>query len=192
MKHILPVCVLALLAALILPAGAGTLTDALDGKLVRLEKGKVKNVPKGHLAEKKVIAFYYSAHWCPPCRAFTPGLAKEYAKLSAAHPEFELIFVSSDRSEADMEEYMAWGSMNYPALDFGAKERNKTVSGLAARGIPYLVVVDADGNELAGKGSEDWVHPSQVIPKLQKILADGVPASAGSDERSPSPKHKVY
>lgn len=183
--------VVALLAAFTLSAGAGTLTDALDGKLVRLENGKLKKVSKGHLANKKVIAFYYSAHWCPPCRAFTPGLAKEYAKLSAAHPEFELIFVSRDNSEAAMEEYMKWGSMNYPALDYGAKDRNETVSRLAARGIPYLVVVDADGNELAGKGSKDWVHPSQVIPKLQKILAEGV-ASGGKDEHAPAPKHKVH
>jgi nucleoredoxin len=181
-------CLAAALALLAAPAAGGTFTDSLEGKLVRLENGKVKKVPKGHLAEKKVIALYYSAHWCPPCRAFTPGLAKDYAKLAAAHPEFELIFVSSDRNEKAMEEYMAWGSMNYPALEFGAKERNKTISGLAARGIPYLVVVDADGKELAGKGGEDWVHPSAIVPRLQKLLASG----STPGERAPAPQHKIY
>jgi nucleoredoxin len=25
---------------------------------------------------KTVIVFYFSAHWCPPCRQFTPVLAR--------------------------------------------------------------------------------------------------------------------
>ncbi len=27
---------------------------------------------------KDIIAFYFSAHWCPPCRAFTPILKDFY------------------------------------------------------------------------------------------------------------------
>jgi len=30
------------------------------------------------LAGKKTLALYFSAHWCPPCRGFTPTLVKEY------------------------------------------------------------------------------------------------------------------
>lgn len=165
--------VLALILTSSLALKAGTLTDQLDGKLVKLEGDKVKKVDKGSLANKKVIAFYYSAHWCPPCRAFTPSLAKEYAELSQKYPEFELIFVSSDRDEKAMEEYMAWGKMNYPALDYKDAKKLDDVKKLSAAGIPYLVVVDADGKELAGKGSEDWSHPSQVLPKLKEILKKG-------------------
>jgi len=152
---------------------AGTLTDKLEGNLVKLEGDKVKKVEKGSLANKKIIAFYYSAHWCPPCRAYTPGLVKEYAELSAKYPEFELIFVSSDRDKKAMEEYMSWGKMNYPALDFKDAKKMDLVNKLSASGIPYLVVVDADGKELAGKGSENWVHPSEVLPKLKSLLKSG-------------------
>ena len=30
------------------------------------------------LQGKKIICFYFSALWCPPCKAFTPVLAEFY------------------------------------------------------------------------------------------------------------------
>jgi nucleoredoxin len=33
------------------------------------------------LSSKKVVLFYFSAHWCPPCRAFTP-LLKDFYDVS--------------------------------------------------------------------------------------------------------------
>ncbi|KAF2899802.1 hypothetical protein ILUMI_06384, partial [Ignelater luminosus] len=44
-----------------------------------------------------VKGFYFSANWCPPCRAFTPQLAEVYRLLRKREPGFEIIFVSSDR-----------------------------------------------------------------------------------------------
>jgi hypothetical protein len=31
------------------------------------------------LQETKILAYYFSAHWCPPCRLFTPLLAEFYS-----------------------------------------------------------------------------------------------------------------
>ena len=30
------------------------------------------------LKDKKIIGYYFSAHWCPPCRNFTPILSDFY------------------------------------------------------------------------------------------------------------------
>ena len=41
------------------------------------------------LANKKTICLYFSAHWCGPCRGFTPKLAAawaEYKKQRATMP----------------------------------------------------------------------------------------------------------
>ena len=32
------------------------------------------------LSGKSAVAIYFSAHWCPPCRGFTPELAKMYSE----------------------------------------------------------------------------------------------------------------
>ena len=41
-----------------------------------------------------VIGIYFSAHWCPPCREFTPKLAFIYNELKDAGKDFEIVFVS--------------------------------------------------------------------------------------------------
>jgi nucleoredoxin len=39
----------------------------------------------------KHLALYFSAHWCPPCKGFTPKLDETYKAIKAARDEFELI-----------------------------------------------------------------------------------------------------
>merc|ERR1719409_357230 len=55
------------------------------------------------LAGKDVVGLYFSAHWCPPCRGFTPQLGKFYDQIKDAK-NFEIIFVSSDRDASQFKE----------------------------------------------------------------------------------------
>lgn len=165
-----PLLLGALLAAATLgTASAGDLAKQLEGKLVKRDGDKVV-AAENALEGKKHIAVYYSAHWCPPCRKFTPELSKFYDEAVKEHPDFQLVFVSSDKDEKAMEEYLEWGEMNYPAVKFD----QVAASGLkkhAARGIPYLIVLDANGKELIAKAEgEDWRSPAEVLDELKKLL----------------------
>lgn len=64
------------------------------------------------LNRKKVVAVYFSASWCPPCRQFTPVLAKLYGELNKRRPgQFEVVWVSGDRTQEDFLAYykkMPW------------------------------------------------------------------------------------
>ncbi|RLG30214.1 hypothetical protein DRO03_05040 [Methanosarcinales archaeon] len=75
-------------------------------KLNELFGSKLKNTNKSSLKidklTGKIIGVYFSAHWCPPCRAFTPNLVKFYNSLKKADKPFEIIFVSSDRDKKAM------------------------------------------------------------------------------------------
>jgi nucleoredoxin len=67
---------------------------------------------KGESLFGKVFAFYFSAHWCPPCRGFTPQLAQWYAK-DLKSKGLEVVFVSSDKDEDQFKDYfkeMPFGS----------------------------------------------------------------------------------
>ena len=52
-----------------------------------------------------VIGFYFSAFWCPPCRQFTPLLADTYKELRKRGSKFQIVFLSSDKSEDEMMQY---------------------------------------------------------------------------------------
>ena len=54
--------------------------DSLSGQQL-LRKDETVVEADSNLAEKKVLVFYFSAHWCPPCRLFTPVLAEFYSVM---------------------------------------------------------------------------------------------------------------
>merc|ERR1711874_269399 len=76
-----------------------------------LLKGKETIPTSEALKDKEVVAIYFSAHWCPPCRNFTPVLAEKYKELQACGKSFEIVFASSDRTVESFGEYyetMPW------------------------------------------------------------------------------------
>ena len=73
--------------------------------------------------EGKVVGIYFSAHWCPPCRGFTPALAKFYNAVKAGPngDKFEIVFVSMDRDEKSFDGY--FGEMPWHAIAYDNDKR---------------------------------------------------------------------
>ena len=122
--------------------------EALFGK--RLVNAKGKKVSAATLAGKK-IGIYFSASWCPPCRAFTPQLVAAYRQLQSEGQPFEVVLVPSDQTEAAMEKYMKDHDMPWLAVPFGDKHVQALKEKFAVAGIPKLVVVDAQGQTLSAE-----------------------------------------
>lgn len=77
----------------------------------------------------KYLALYFSAHWCSPCRSFTPSLCTFYQQFKATHPQadnFDIVFVSSDNDEAQFSKYFA--TMPFKALPYKDRELKKKLS----------------------------------------------------------------
>jgi len=166
-KSILVAFSLALMSVLAPSTSRADFFGGIEKRLIQVREGKAE--PFKSADKPKFTAIYYSAHWCPPCRAFTPKLVEWYNKFQPEHKDFQLVFASSDKDQAAMLEYMTEMKMPWPAVKFGEKKE----SGLdkyAADGIPYLVLIDAAGKDLTGKPGNEWQPPTDVLQKIEEIV----------------------
>ena len=92
--------------------------------------------------EGKYVGLYFSAHWCGPCKLFTPKLIETYNALKAANQNFEVIFCSLDNDADQYKEY--YGSMPWLSLGYENPAVSKLKNILQIGGIPCLVMCDID------------------------------------------------
>jgi len=104
------------------------------------------------LAGKTAVGLYFSAHWCPPCRGFTPKLADWYTK-DLQKKGLEIIFLSSDKDEGAFNEY--YKEQPWAALPYGNRDlKNQLSKKFKVQGIPSFVILDADGKVITKDGRE--------------------------------------
>ncbi|CAG0914815.1 unnamed protein product [Notodromas monacha] len=135
--------------------------EIINGKKLVKRDGSTLDAESA-LSSSSVIGFYFSAHWCPPCRAFTPVLADFYDALRDAGEGFEIIFVSSDRSEAEMLNYMKDSHGDWFAVPFNSAEVRALKEKFQVSGIPCLVILGKNGQLITkdGRSAINSVGPS--------------------------------
>jgi nucleoredoxin len=116
----------------------------------------------------KHIGLYFSAHWCPPCRAFTPSLVK-FRDDNAAEG-FEIVFVSLDKSQSGKEDYISRMEMKWLSLPGAAtKTADALVQQFEISGIPALVILAPDGSVVTSQGREDvMMSPGTALSKWKE------------------------
>ncbi|MGI8889631.1 MAG: thioredoxin-like domain-containing protein [Chthoniobacterales bacterium] len=157
--------------------------NSLQGKLVVYRNGTLSPADDSQFEKKKLIAFYFSAHWCAPCRKFTPQLVDYYNRIAPDHPEFELVFVSYDRSRFNWETYVRDTRMPWLAVAYEQLDSVPALKQAAGESIPSLILVDDTGHLLATsyEGTK-YVGPEKVLAELEKIFASKGETGAASNQ----------
>ena len=98
-------------------------------------------------ADPKATHYIYliSASWCGPCNAEMPHVVEQYKEMSKCG--VELILVSADNASSQATGFMKKYGANFPCA-MGNSERHKLLGWEDRNGIPYAIIVDADGNKL--------------------------------------------
>lgn len=117
----------------------------LPSKLLCDTKGNT--IENERFFKADIKGLYFSAHWCPPCRRFTPMLTKVYKEVNKESKGFEIVFISFDKSKPDFEGY--YNEMPWLAVPFDDQETIKKLSKkYGVNGIPCLIIIDKDGKVL--------------------------------------------
>ncbi len=143
----------------------------IKDQLVHCDGSSLRDFDDTKLSNTRVFAFYASASWCGPCRKFTPKLVAEYRSLKEKYPELEVIFVSSDRNEFNMTEYMRSHAMPWPALKY--RQMPAQLAGFMGKSIPWLVLIGDDGRPLSKNGVDgQYLDPERILAALDPMLAE--------------------
>ena len=141
--------------------GGSAWIEELLGK--ELTNAKGEKISSAEL-NGKIIGLYFSAHWCGPCRHFTPKLVKFRDKLVSDNKNFEIVFISSDNTAKDMSDYMNGANMKWLALPFDSPFKKKAASKYGIRGIPTLIILGTDGKTITADGRGDvTMHPGNAF-----------------------------
>lgn len=149
--------------------GHRELIEMIGPNLVRADKTQVRTAD---LAEIPHIMLYFSASWCGPCRQFTPSLVSFFEKHKDSR-KVMVILVSRDQGPVEMLQYMKDASMPWPAIPYSRIEGSGIPKKYGGRGIPNLVLLNADGSVRSGSYVDgEYVGPRKVMRDLEAILAE--------------------
>jgi len=152
-------------------AAGNVMARLLDGMLVRMDNGSLAPYDARNLGNKKFVAVYFSASWCGPCRKFTPAFVDWYKRAKSFSDDFEVVFVSRDRDELSMKNYMANDRMEWPAVSF-ARGQNNPLLKYAGNGIPCLVILDGSGSVVSHSyDGEQYLGPVKPLQDLAALLS---------------------
>ena len=113
-------------------------------------ESSIRKVKKADLLSNKIIGVYFSAHWCGPCRAFTPRLAEFYKNVNTLQKQIEIIFNSCDQDLKGFNDYFS--TMPWIATPFESESKTKIEEACGINSIPQLIIFDNKGHVLDDNG----------------------------------------
>uniref|UniRef100_A0A2K1YPP0 protein-disulfide reductase n=1 Tax=Populus trichocarpa TaxID=3694 RepID=A0A2K1YPP0_POPTR len=134
-------------------------------------------VPVSELVGKNIL-LYFSAQWCPPCRAFLPKLIEAYHTIKGKDNAFEVIFISSDSDQSTFDEF--YSEMPWLALPFVDGRKQILSRKFKIQGIPAAVAIGPSGRtitkearkHLTAYGADAFPFTEEHLKQLEEELEE--------------------
>lgn len=148
-------------------SGAGV-SSVFAGKLL---DASARPLPVESVANASYVLVYFSGHWCPPCRVFTPKLV-EFTRRYRRNDNFEVVLVSYDESVEKMCDYMREAKMPWGGVLNGTDQLSPF--GDEVTGFPHLRVYDAAGAIVLDTDYSKSMDPESVLTGFKSLLSSSL------------------
>ncbi len=139
---------------------ASSVIASMQGKTVALKDGKL--VAQEAKQTAKFTILYFSASWCPPCRANAPHSVKSYNDSVKNNADVEVVMCSCDRGLEDAQKWAVKENMPWPFIMGKDWSQIPGIKGVAPRGIPTMILVDAEGKVIStGRNIEQLIQAAK-------------------------------
>jgi len=133
------------------PSYSLKLKDVIKCESLIDNKGNIVSIDT---LKNKVVGLYFSAHWCGPCKTFTPQLISFYEEMKKQNKEFEIIFCSLDGDEDMFINY--FNKMPWLSLVWVDGQGASMASTCEVKQMPSLLIFSKnDGNLISKTGVSD-------------------------------------
>merc|ERR1712183_917145 len=131
-----------------------------------MKNNKGEEFSMDHINKMQIIGLYFSASWCPPCRAFSEQLIPFYEEANKDGQKLEIVLVPLDQSEEEATEYLK--KMPWLTLPFGTPLINKLNQEFQVSGIPTFLLFDTKGNVISEDGRGDLMSKEDPMGEWVK------------------------
>jgi nucleoredoxin len=162
-------------------AAAVVSMESLLGKTLLGKNDKIVETKKA-LEKKEFVLLYFSASWCPPCRAFSPILKEFYNHVKDT---VEVVYISSDKDYTEFQGYfgtMPWlslpeknpsssssSSSNTTNTTSVVEIKNQLAKTCQVRGIPTLICLERTTGHFVTDDARN---------QIQNVMSNNVQAQA--------------
>jgi nucleoredoxin len=122
------------------------------------------------LKNTKLIGLYFSGHYCPPCKKFTPILAEVYDEIKNNNTkDIEIIFISSDKEKESFNKY--YNDMPWLALPYEKRNiKQQLCEKFNIKTIPALIFFNYNGELIEREGKKFIENNILNIDNIVKTL----------------------
>ena len=115
--------------------------------------------------EGKVVMLDFWASWCPPCEGEVPYMKKVYDKYRSKG--FEIIGVSLDHDENDLNEFLDRMDIDWPQIFTGKSWRTSLVVHYSIKKLPEPWLIGKDGKLITKEARGEYLEA--LVKKALKV-----------------------
>jgi len=125
------------------------------------------------LAGSDYVLLYEGRDSCPRSSAFAPVLAALYGRTYGEETDFEVVHLAAIDSRAEHKAHLEKTGLAARISREGAEQEIVTLTGMRGEVLPYVYLMDHEGNVIAHTSEDgEATAPGDILEKLVELLGE--------------------